>query len=62
MCLPGGNERTALVCKSNTLNLRFAVTSWTQAGSAAARVLSFWIRIPPAVWTFFSCECVCRQV
>jgi hypothetical protein len=33
------------------------VASWAQAGSAAARVLSFWIRLSPGALTFVSYEC-----
>jgi hypothetical protein len=30
--------------------------------SAAERLLGSWVRIPPEVWMFLSCECLCCQV
>ena len=36
---------------------RFKWPSGLRCGSAAAQLLRLWVRIPPGVWTFVSCEC-----
>jgi len=33
------------------------VAARLKAGSAAARLQGFWVRMPPGTWTFVSCEC-----
>ena len=43
------------VCK--LLEWRFQWPRGVRSGSAAARLLGLWVRIPPGAWMFVSCEC-----
>jgi hypothetical protein len=38
-------------------NSRSQWPRFLRRGSAAARLLGLWVRIPPGAWMFFCCEC-----
>ena len=54
------NRFDSIICQINTANYNFRRSQWPRGqrrGSAAARLLRSWVRIPPRAWMFVCCEC-----
>ena len=45
------------IITSKLCNIRFQCPRAIRRGSAAARLLGLWVRIPPAAWMSVCCEC-----
>jgi len=50
-------KQLSILFISKTALCRSQLPRFLRCGSAAARSLRLWVRIPPGAWIFFSCKC-----